>query len=338
MNCWGGCVRLQRENPGEVHDRVAPYLCAIREVRESRAETEHGTHGGGCSGLLKVTARLPSSGPPRSAARPDVLSRPPFWEHSSAGSEHLPYKQRVTGSNPVAPTEALRKGSKGFFFRDGWFRASRPRREGHWSGSGCSHIGGSFYFRAPQRDLSSAGSERMLHTHEVTGSNPVGPTKPRDRGAFSWWIGAGSERPAPRREGHWFGSSRSHEAPRSRGFFVVGRSWFRASRPTGGKVTGPDPVGPTQPRDRGAGSSGSGVDRGVDRWLCRPASARDQSTSATTNTLPVTSTRSSGAAAARAASKAWRTEGCTRPRSPASAAARARVPASRPRGMSALQK
>ena len=28
----------------------------------------------------------------------------PLWEHSSAGSEHLPYKQRVTGSNPVAPT------------------------------------------------------------------------------------------------------------------------------------------------------------------------------------------------------------------------------------------
>ena len=28
-----------------------------------------------------------------------------FWEHSSAGSEHLPYKQRVTGSNPVAPTK-----------------------------------------------------------------------------------------------------------------------------------------------------------------------------------------------------------------------------------------
>ena len=25
-------------------------------------------------------------------------------EHSSAGLEHLPYKQRVTGSNPVAPT------------------------------------------------------------------------------------------------------------------------------------------------------------------------------------------------------------------------------------------
>ncbi len=27
------------------------------------------------------------------------------WEHSSAGSEHLPYKQGVTGSNPVAPTK-----------------------------------------------------------------------------------------------------------------------------------------------------------------------------------------------------------------------------------------
>jgi len=26
------------------------------------------------------------------------------WELSSAGSEHLPYKQRVTGSNPVVPT------------------------------------------------------------------------------------------------------------------------------------------------------------------------------------------------------------------------------------------
>jgi hypothetical protein len=25
-------------------------------------------------------------------------------EHSSAGSEHLPYKQRVRGSNPCAPT------------------------------------------------------------------------------------------------------------------------------------------------------------------------------------------------------------------------------------------
>ena len=28
-----------------------------------------------------------------------------FWEFSSAGSEHLPYKQRVGGSNPSTPTE-----------------------------------------------------------------------------------------------------------------------------------------------------------------------------------------------------------------------------------------
>ena len=26
------------------------------------------------------------------------------WEFSSAGSEHLPYKQRVGGSNPSTPT------------------------------------------------------------------------------------------------------------------------------------------------------------------------------------------------------------------------------------------
>ena len=29
----------------------------------------------------------------------------PKGEISSAGSEHLPYKQGVTGSNPVSPTE-----------------------------------------------------------------------------------------------------------------------------------------------------------------------------------------------------------------------------------------
>ncbi len=39
-------------------------------------------------------------------------------ELSSAGSEHLPYKQRVTGSNPVVPTKEnkgyLAKGSLSF--------------------------------------------------------------------------------------------------------------------------------------------------------------------------------------------------------------------------------
>ena len=32
-----------------------------------------------------------------------------YREHSSAGSEHLPYKQRVRGSNPCAPTDKVLK-------------------------------------------------------------------------------------------------------------------------------------------------------------------------------------------------------------------------------------
>jgi len=31
-------------------------------------------------------------------------ARKEYWEFSSAGSEHLPYKQRVGGSNPSTPT------------------------------------------------------------------------------------------------------------------------------------------------------------------------------------------------------------------------------------------
>ena len=38
-----------------------------------------------------------------------------FREHSSVGLEHLPYKQRVGGSTPSAPTKAL-DSSKAFFF------------------------------------------------------------------------------------------------------------------------------------------------------------------------------------------------------------------------------
>ena len=37
-----------------------------------------------------------------------------FREHSSVGLEHLPYKQRVGGSTPSAPTKAL-EFSKAFF-------------------------------------------------------------------------------------------------------------------------------------------------------------------------------------------------------------------------------
>ena len=40
------------------------------------------------------------------------------WELSSAGSEHLPYKQRVTGSNPVAPTKQKRPRVIEAFFVD----------------------------------------------------------------------------------------------------------------------------------------------------------------------------------------------------------------------------
>jgi hypothetical protein len=42
---------------------------------------------------------------------PETQKRYKKREHSSVGLEHLPYKQRVTGSTPVAPTgnQALRK-------------------------------------------------------------------------------------------------------------------------------------------------------------------------------------------------------------------------------------
>ncbi len=41
-----------------------------------------------------------------------------YWELSSAGLEHLPYKQRVTGSNPVAPTNKIRPFERKAFFVD----------------------------------------------------------------------------------------------------------------------------------------------------------------------------------------------------------------------------
>ena len=100
-------------------------------------------------------------------------------------------------------------------------------------------------------DLSSAGSERMLHTHEVTGSNPVGPT---------------SESPGE-----------------SRGFLA-------------------------------------------------------QSASATTNTLPVTSTRLPSSALFLAAMTASSTDAWIVPRSPCISAFLHSASASMPRGMPALQK
>jgi hypothetical protein len=40
----------------------------------------------------------------------------PQREISSAGSEHLPYKQGVTGSNPVSPTKKASPEMMGLFF------------------------------------------------------------------------------------------------------------------------------------------------------------------------------------------------------------------------------
>ena len=38
------------------------------------------------------------------------------WEHSSVGSERLPYKQRVGGSTPSAPTMKALRNFRGAFF------------------------------------------------------------------------------------------------------------------------------------------------------------------------------------------------------------------------------
>ena len=83
--------------------------------------------------------------------RPQPESRPgspkPFLrELSSAGSERLPYKQRVGGSNPSAPTtmSATYSDASGFFF--------------------------------DKREHSSVGLERLLDKQEVSGSNPLVPT------------------------------------------------------------------------------------------------------------------------------------------------------------------
>ena len=48
-------------------------------------------------------------------AIPNTKGKQIIREFSSAGSEHLPYKQRVTGSNPVIPTKASEK-SEAFLF------------------------------------------------------------------------------------------------------------------------------------------------------------------------------------------------------------------------------
>ena len=51
------------------------------------------------------------------------------WELSSAGSEHLPYKQRVGGSNPSAPTKKRKAATEvaAFFIMSFRLAASPPR-------------------------------------------------------------------------------------------------------------------------------------------------------------------------------------------------------------------
>ena len=44
------------------------------------------------------------------------FEKTPIWEFSSAGSEHLPYKQRVGGSNPSTPTQQKTRYSSSVFF------------------------------------------------------------------------------------------------------------------------------------------------------------------------------------------------------------------------------
>jgi putative endonuclease len=75
-------------------------------------------------------------------------------EFSSAGSEHLPYKQRVGGSNPSTPTS----------------NPNRMRLEN---------------LKSVLREFSSAGSEHLPYKQRVGGSNPSTPTSsPEYSGLF----------------------------------------------------------------------------------------------------------------------------------------------------------
>ncbi len=103
---------------------------------------------------------------------------------SSAGSEHLPYKQRVGGSNPSAPTT-----QKSFLLS----MISQSTRA--LSSAGSEHlpykqrVGGSnpsapttqksfllSMISQSTRALSSAGSEHLPYKQRVGGSNPSAPT------------------------------------------------------------------------------------------------------------------------------------------------------------------
>ena len=98
---------------------------------------------------------------------------------SSAGSEHLPYKQRVGGSNPSTPTKKIQS-------------LSSVKRA--FSSAGSEHlpykqrVGGSnpstptkkeflyIIVSGDNRAFSSAGSEHLPYKQRVGGSNPSTPT------------------------------------------------------------------------------------------------------------------------------------------------------------------
>ena len=99
---------------------------------------------------------------------------------SSAGSERLPYKQRVGGSNPSAPTSPVRRLHLFWNLRAlssaGSERLPYKQRVGGSNPSAPTLI---FPFQKtpiPNRALSSAGSERLPYKQRVGGSNPSAPT------------------------------------------------------------------------------------------------------------------------------------------------------------------
>ena len=66
-----------------------------------------------------------------------LCSPKPFFlkrEFSSAGSEHLPYKQRVGGSNPSTPTNRFRPlMTSGFYFLSDFISLIFPRQRSGWN-------------------------------------------------------------------------------------------------------------------------------------------------------------------------------------------------------------
>ena len=112
----------------------------------------------GCLAQLVQSICLTSRGsavrirqhPPRKWQGVATITEREYRAFSSAGSEHLPYKQRVGGSNPSTPT---------IFHK--LYIYSYPFGDIH-------------------RVFSSAGSEHLPYKQRVGGSNPSTPTTESD--------------------------------------------------------------------------------------------------------------------------------------------------------------